>query len=77
MAKVVETRKIQRRRTEVAMRRALQDFINGKAQISIPPQDDDTEIILRDCIEELLELRQIVEDVKSFASSITVKTARR
>ena len=77
MAKVVETRKIQKRRTEVAMRRALQDFIDGKAQASIPPQDDDTDIILRDCIEELLELRQIVEDVKSFASSITVKTARR
>lgn len=77
MAKVVETRKIQRRRTEVAMRRALQDFIDGKRQMSIPPQDDDTDIILRDCIEELLELRQIVEDVKSFASSITVKTARR
>ena len=77
MAKVVETRKIQRRRTEVAMRRALQDFVNGKPQVTIPPQDDDTEIILQDCIEELLELRQIVEDVKSFASSITVKTARR
>jgi regulator of extracellular matrix RemA (YlzA/DUF370 family) len=77
VAKIDVSKKIQRRRSEDEMRNAVADFMYGKAQRSTPTQDDDTHIILLDVIAELLEARQIMEDVKAFVQSMTAKTARR
>lgn len=67
MAKIDPRQPIQKRRTEVEMRKALDDFIHGKQQVCIPPQDDDTDIILLDCIEELLQARALITEMRNFA----------
>lgn len=75
--KINEQKRIQKRRTEQEMRSALADFCYGKATRSIPPQIDDTDIILQDCIEELLELRALREEVAAFAQSLKTKIGAR
>jgi len=77
MAKVNPNKRIQKRRTEQEMRNALADFLYGKAQRSIPPQDDDADVILTDCIEELLEARQMLEDVRAFVQAQSAKLSRK
>ncbi len=54
MAKVDPRQKIQRPRTEDEMRQALHNFIMLQAGGSTFPQDDDDNVVLNDCIEELL-----------------------
>lgn len=77
MARVNTQKRIQKRRTEAEMRKAVQAFIDGKAQRSIPPQDDDTDIILIDAIEEVLESRQLIEEIKAFVQSWAAKFQRK
>lgn len=77
MAKLRPERVIQKRRTEREMRDALAAFCQGKPQRSLPPQDDDTDIILGDCIEELLEARALLEEMRGFVQSWSAKMTRR
>jgi len=75
--KINDSKKIQKRRTENDMRQALAAFEQGKPQRSIPPQIDDTDIIMRDCIEEVLELRQQREDVRTFVNDMYTRMNTR
>lgn len=61
-AKLDPNTTIQRRRSADEMRAALQAFCNGTPERCIPPQLEDSDIVLNDCIEELLALRALVED---------------
>jgi hypothetical protein len=71
------SKKIQKRRTEQEMRMALAHFCDGNPERCIPPQVDDSDIILNDAIEELLELRQEREDVRAFVQTMHAKMNRR
>ena len=62
MAKVNDGKKIQKKRTADEMNAALADFCNGTPQRCIPPQVDDSDIVLSDAIAEVLELRAKVEE---------------
>lgn len=53
------------------MRMALHDLQGSTIDI------DDPKIVLSDAIEELLEKRQIVEDVRNFIQTWAPKLARR
>jgi hypothetical protein len=77
MTKLDPLKKIQKHRTEEELRSALTAIRKGHYRGSAPAQDDDTDVVLQDCIEELMELRQLVEELKGFAQSITIKTARK
>jgi hypothetical protein len=77
VAKINPAKKIQKRRTEAEMRKALQALIDGKAQRSMPPQDDDADIILIDAIEEVLESRQLIEEIKAFVQFWAAKFQRK
>lgn len=59
------------------MRMALMHFCDGCPERSIPPQIDDSDIILNDAIEELLEKRQVLEDIRGFVQAWGPKLARR
>jgi hypothetical protein len=67
MAKIDPRQTIQKRRTEEEMRGALSSFMRGSSQRSIPPQDDDTDIVLLDCIEEVLQSRALLTEMRNFA----------
>lgn len=77
MAKLNENKRIQKRRTADEMRNALHALVAGTAQRSIPPQVDDSDIILTDAIEELLEARQLIEDMRGFTAQWQTKLARK
>jgi hypothetical protein len=77
MSKVNPHKKIQRYRTVDELRQALDAFCTGKHTMSIPPQDDDTDSILRDGIEELLELRTLRIHVASFVQCIAPLVQRK
>jgi hypothetical protein len=77
MAKIDPKKKIQKRRTEEEMRCALMDYDTGHTQRSTPSQDDDTGIILKDCIEELLEARKTLEQIRGFVSEWYPKMTAR
>lgn len=77
MTKINPNKRIQKRRTEAEMRKALKAFCDGKPQRCIPPQDDDSDIILQDCIEELLEKRQLLEEIKEFVQAWNAKFQRK
>jgi hypothetical protein len=77
MAKIDPRQVIQRRRTEDEMRQALHDFICGNAGGSTPPQDDDTDIILNDCIEELLEARKLLAEIRQVSQIWLAKAPKR
>lgn len=68
---------IQKRRTEQEMRTALQNCCDRIPEMSTPPQIDDSDVILNDVIEELLEKRQILEDIKGFAQTWAAKLVGR
>jgi hypothetical protein len=77
MAKVKPEKRIQKYRTEDEARRALSDLCKKKGQMSIPPQDDDSDIILTDVIEELLEKRSLLEQIKGFVMEWAPKLTQR
>jgi hypothetical protein len=77
MAKVKPEKRIQKYRTEDEMRRALSDFCKKKGVMSLPPQDDDSDIVLMDVIEELLEKRSLIEDIKGFVTTWAPKLTQR
>lgn len=78
MAKVNPNKRIQKRRTEQEMRKALGDWQAGSAQhLHIPPEIDDTDIVLQDCIEELLESRQLLEEMRGFVSQWYARFTRK
>jgi hypothetical protein len=66
MAKINENKKIQKRRTADEMNAALTAFCTGTQQVSIPPQMDDSDVVLADCIAELLESRQKLEEIRGW-----------
>ena len=61
MARIKTDQKIERRRTEEEMRAALMDIRLKKVVLG-----DESDIVLRDCIEELLEARATIEKVKNY-----------
>ena len=63
MARINELKHIQKQHSEEQMRKALQDFIDGKHCLRVPVADDDADIVLADTINELLESRTIVEEI--------------
>jgi hypothetical protein len=69
MAKINPNKHIQKRRTEDEMRKALSNFCQGKHTMTIPPQDDDDDVVLYDMFKELLESRQMLEDVRALVQS--------
>lgn len=77
MSKLNPNKLIQKRRTEQEMRTALKNFCGGKNEFCVPPQIDDDDIVLNDCIEELLEARTIIEDIRGFVQSTYQKMNRR
>lgn len=77
MAKINEQKRIQRPRTESEMLAALSAFKLGKQQYSNPPQVDDDDIVLRDCIEELIEARKTIEEMRGFVSVWYARFNRR
>lgn len=58
MTTVDSNKNIQRIRTELEMRMALNDFISQKYSLRIPPQVEDADMVLHDVISELLEARK-------------------
>ncbi len=77
MAKVDPRQPIQKRRTSEELYAALNAFMFGKQQTCIPPQDDDDDIVLRDCIEELLQSRQLLTEMRNFAQIWLAKAPKR
>ena len=73
MPKIDPNKKIQKQRTEQEMRFALQHFTANDDPIDI----DDAKIVLNDVIEELLEKRQLVEEIRGFVNTWAPKFARR
>jgi len=66
MTRIKPNQKIQRPRTEEEMRGAIADIRTKSAVVSKISQDDDTDIILLDCIEELLEARSTITKIRNF-----------
>ena len=76
MPKINLQKKIQRRRTEQEMRNALLSLVD--MNVARPALDvDDPDIVLGDCIEELLESRQLLEEIKSVVFSWNAKFQRK
>lgn len=68
-------KRMQKKRTEVEMRQALTDLVNGTPKKS--PQDDNPGDIIDDCIAEILESRQLIEEIKFFVQSWSAKFQRK
>jgi hypothetical protein len=77
MAKLKPNVLIQKHRTEEEMRRALSDLCKKKGQMSNPRQDDDSDVILQDVIEELLEKRSLLEQIKGCVMEWAPKLTQR
>lgn len=78
MAKINPNKRIQKRRTEQEMRNALGDWRAGSAEhLHVPSEMEDTDIILQDCIEELLEARQLLEEMRGFVSQWQARFTRK
>lgn len=76
MPKINPQKKIQKRRTEQEMRNALAsmtDMNNARPGLDV----DDPDVVLSDVIEELLEQRQLVEEIKATVFSWQVKFQRK
>lgn len=68
MARITEEKHIHKHRAEQEMRKALQEAIHGKVRMCIPPDDEDTDIVLYDMFHELLDLRRglyVIESAES------------
>jgi hypothetical protein len=61
MTTIDPNKRIQRHRTEEEIRQALSNAIHGKVTMCVPPQIEDTDVILYDAIKELFELREQVQ----------------
>jgi len=66
MAKVDPRQKIQKYHTEDEMRQALHNFIMRQAGGSPFPQDDDDDIVINDVIEEPLQARALITEMRNF-----------
>ena len=77
MAKISEGKPIQRKRTADEMHQALSDFCNGKQHMCIPPQVNDSDIVLSDAIAEVLELRAKVEELRGWMATWLAKDSRK
>ena len=77
MAKINENRKIQKYRTADEMHAALTAFCMGMQQQSIPPQTDDSDVVLSDAIAELLESRQKLEDIRGWMKTWLATDTRK
>lgn len=79
MPKINPDKIIQKKRTAVEMRDALADFLQqcARSGIASAVDADDNRVVLNDCIEELLELRQEREEVRNFVLTMNAKMSRR
>jgi hypothetical protein len=77
MVKTNPNKTIQRQRTEDEMRQALHALVTGKSTTSVPSQVDDDDVVLSDAIAELIEKRQIIEDVRGFVTTMNPKLTKR
>ena len=77
MAKVDPRQRIQKYHTEDEMRQALHNFIMRQAGGSPFPQDDDDDVVLNDCIEEVLQSRQLLTEMRNFAQLWLAKAPKR
>ena len=70
MTKINPNKRIQRQRTETELRKALE---------SVPESIDvdDTHAVIKDCIEELMDARLLLESVRSFVQVVGPKLQRR
>jgi len=75
VTKINPNKLIQKRRTEQEMRTALYDLRIGCPKLE--PGIDDTDTVLSDVIEELLEARAIIEDIRGFVQTTYAKMNRR
>ena len=77
MAKIIQGKAIQRKRTADEMHNALGDFIAGTPQMSVPAQIDDSSVVLSDAIVELLESRQKLEDIRGWMKTWLATDSRK
>jgi hypothetical protein len=77
MVKTNPNKTIQRQRTEDEMRQALYALATGKSTTSVPSQVDDDDVVLSDAIAELIELRQMKENVRSFITNMRTELTKR
>ena len=78
MSKINPQKKIQKRRTEAEMRKALQTlYDSGGNMACITADADSPDVVMRDIIEELLEARQLLEDVRGFVQTWHAKFQRK
>ncbi len=76
MAKIDARKAIQKRRTADEMRSAFATLLTSVPR-ALPQDSDDPAIILNDCIEELLEARAIIEDMRGFVTQWHARFTRR
>lgn len=70
MTKINPNKRIQRHRTETELRKAL-EVVPESSDV------DDALAILKDCIEELMDARLLLESVRSFVQVVGPKLQRR
>lgn len=70
MTKINPNKRIQRQRTETELRKALEVV---PTSIDV----DDAHAVLKDCIEELMDARLLLESVRSFVQVVGPKLQRR
>jgi hypothetical protein len=76
MTTIDPNKHIQRQRTKDEIRQALSDMCHRKPTMHVPPQVEDTDVILYDAFKELLELRTQVQKVQELeAKSQRIDTA--
>jgi hypothetical protein len=61
MTTIDPNKHIQRQRTKDEIRQALSDMCHRKPTMHVPPQVEDTDVILYDAFKELLDLREQVQ----------------
>src|SRR2546429_4675317 len=69
MARITELKRIQKHRTEEEMNKALNQFIDQKHMLHIPPDDEDADVVLSDAINELVDARKKIEELEHLMSS--------
>lgn len=65
MTTIDTSKRIQRYRTAEEARHALQQFIDCKHTLHVPPQIDDADFVISDVIDELLDLREAIEQTRT------------
>ena len=77
MARINPNKPIQRYHTEEEMRGALGRLVAKQAITSIPPQVEDDDVVITDCIEEVLEMRRLFEEMRGFTQVWSTKLTRK